>query len=96
MKLIELLKQVEAEPTIPKREWLSNPARDGENPEDDAIIDAIQALACKELIAPDGRCNWDAIERVKNAGFHVGPGEQDSFGWLTGVIRTAKGRINYG
>ena len=28
--------------------------------------------------------------------YHIVPGERDSFGWITGVIVTPKGRIVYG
>ena len=39
------------------------------------------------LITGDGRCNWDAIAYVtKTANVKIGPGDRDSFGWLTGVI----------
>jgi len=33
---------------------------------------------------------------LKQSGFSVFRGEYDSFGWLTGIIATPKGRIQYG
>ena len=34
--------------------------------------------------------NFDNIEILKQYGFNVFPGDKDSFGWLTGCIRTKK------
>ena len=53
-------------------------------------------LAESLLINESGHCNWDNIETLKNAGYYVGPGEKDRFGWLTGIIGTSKGDIVYG
>ena len=56
----------------------------------------VENLIYELLIAPGGRCNWDNITQVRNAGFRVYAGEQDSFGWLTGCVQTGKGIIVYG
>ena len=55
------------------------------------------AAKCNDLLIDDsGRCNWTVIEELQERGFDVGPGEQDRFGWLTGIVNTAKGTIVYG
>lgn len=56
----------------------------------------IESMCCDLLITPDGKCNWDAIDELRKRGFYVGPGEKDSFGWLTAVLVTSKGNIVYG
>jgi hypothetical protein len=38
------------------------------------------------LLVPEGKPDWRNIERLKAFGFQVSPGEEDSFGWLTGVL----------
>ena len=58
--------------------------------------DEVEGLCCNHLIASGGRCDWDNIRKVRNAGFRVYAGEQDSFGWLTGCVETSKGIIVYG
>lgn len=60
------------------------------------LVQEIQALACGELIASNGECNWPNIKALRDAGFNVRKGESDSFGWLSGVIPTRKGLIVYG
>ena len=63
----------------------------------DLLIDfATTVLADALLITSEGKCDWKNIDTVIEAGFDVFAGEQDSFGWLTGCIRTKKGIIVYG
>jgi len=59
-------------------------------------VNYISILCCELLIKPNGKCDWNTIEEISRRGFYVGPGEQDSFGWLTGLISTSKGSIVYG
>ena len=40
--------------------------------------------------------NYTNINVMKSAGFNVYTGEADSFGWLTGVIRTKRGELVFG
>jgi hypothetical protein len=61
----------------------------------DVVQDVIQ-LADECLIGNHGQCDWDNINKVKQAGFNVRAGEQDSFGWLSGLITTSKGDVVYG
>lgn len=49
-----------------------------------------------ELITIRGGCNWKAMAGLEKHGYRIFPGEQDSFGWLTGCIRTPKGVLVYG
>lgn len=53
---------------------------------DEAIHDEIESLCC-ELFVKGGRPDYDSIRKFKAmSGYSVGPGERDSFGWLTGVV----------
>jgi hypothetical protein len=45
------------------------------------------SMACDLLIDNEGHCNWDNINEVRNAGYRVFAGDQDSFGWLVGCIQ---------
>jgi hypothetical protein len=60
------------------------------------LVQEAVGLACEVLITSKGECDWTNISFLKRAGFNVTPGDKDSFGWLTGVIHTKKGTINYG
>ena len=59
-------------------------------------LNKILSLADGLLISSKGGCDWDNISILQTKGYCVGPGEKDSFGWLTGVIETSKGKIVYG
>ena len=62
-----------------------------------AELDAIAEYAESTLVTPGGNPNYDAMEELKEAtGCKVTKGESDSFGWLTGVINTPKGKYVYG
>jgi len=63
---------------------------------DTECLHTILKLADSVLITPNGGCDWANIQMLEVAGFNVRAGEQDSFGWLTGVIRTKAGEIVYG
>ena len=58
--------------------------------------DEVEVLAIEALITSGGRCNWLNIFDIRERGYNVYPGERDSFGWVTGCIRTSKGIIVYG
>ncbi len=58
--------------------------------------DEIRAEASKVLILADGSCNVTNIVALRKHGYDVFPGEEDSFGWLTGCIQTSKGILVYG
>ena len=64
--------------------------------EEYAFVRDIENLADKTLIDINGKSCFDVISTLKENGFHVFPGEVDSFGWLSGCIQTKKGVIVYG
>lgn len=54
---------------------------------DEAIHDEIEDLAGSLFTCNGGRPNYKVIKEFEHmSGYEVGPGESDSFGWLTGVI----------
>jgi len=57
------------------------------------IYSTISILSDRVLITHNGRPAFDAMTAMRKHGFRVGPGEQDSFGWVTGVIYTKVGNI---
>ena len=64
---------------------------------DDDINSELEELACGAFIHDSGKCNYRNMSIFHVAtGWAIGPGEQDSFGWLTGVIYTPKGKFVYG
>lgn len=91
LTLIDELRQLE-QSDLPQRTYLT----DGDPDALDSRISAIVDLADIMLITNSGGCDWTNIEALRNAGFNVTAGERDSFGWLSGVIHTSKGRIVYG
>ena len=59
---------------------------------DESIRDEIESLCCKLFIGTNGDPNMSNIQifnDVLQSDYYVGPGEQDGFGWLTGVITTS-------
>ena len=62
----------------------------------DRKINRISIMLDELLISSDGKCMWDNIDILKASGYYVGPGEQDRFGWVTGILGTKKGDIVFG
>lgn len=61
------------------------------------IAEAAEEFACEELITECGDCNWLRIrELVKKRGYCIYPGDEDSFGWLTGCIEKDGKVLVYG
>ena len=54
------------------------------------------SMCCEYLIGPNGTCNWDNINILKNHGYHVYAYEKDSFGWLIGAISKNGKKLLYG
>jgi hypothetical protein len=90
-KLVELLKALEADETIEPCQHLTDGGRGVNN-----LIDEIEDEACVQLILSTGQPNFQAHRQLELSGYKVFAEEKDSFGWLTGCIRTAKGIIVYG
>lgn len=91
-ELVKVLKQIESEDKILKAKYLTDGRIDKRHP----LINKADTLACEKLITDSGSCNWNNIKSLKEQGYNVFAGEKDSFGWLTGCIRTSKGIVVYG
>lgn len=61
-----------------------------------SLVKRIELIASQVLIDEEGQNLWELHDTMAAAGFPVSCGEKDSFGWLTGVIHTKKGKIIYG
>lgn len=59
------------------------------------LINAVVYLANICLTGEDQE-SYENIEKIKQAGFDVHAGEQDRFGWLSGVIEMKTGKIVFG
>ncbi len=60
-------------------------------------IEELSAQASGIFISSEGQTEYTVFLALYSANkYRIVPGEQDSFGWLTGVIITPKGRIVYG
>lgn len=86
--LVDILRSIEASDDIPSSMYLSS--------FDHPLLEEAELIADGELITVQGRPNWDAIAVLERQGFKVTRGEHDSFGWLSGVIHTAKGKLIFG
>nr|DAY89308.1 MAG TPA: hypothetical protein [Caudoviricetes sp.] len=90
-RLVDALKVIEKVEYIEPKQYLT----DGYYSELPHLIQESIKLANESLIH-ECKPNFDNIEILKKHGFFVYPGEKDSFGWLTGCIRTKKGIIVFG
>ena len=98
-ELIEILKEIEScvdiINTVP--ETIMNDEDDSYGEEDvHPLILLVKSLADNALITKSGVCNFNNHGKLADAGFPVRCGDSDSFGWLTGLIKTSKGDIMYG
>ena len=84
-KLIQLLQEFEVS-DFPESQYIY----------EDAIPEEMAELIYAELISGQFGVNWQNVNTLHQAGYRVHAGDQDSFGWLTGVIPTKKGQIVYG
>lgn len=83
--LKETLEAIEACDDIKRSDYLDR--------YDHPLLAQAEAQADAELINDAGKPNWKAMDAL---GFKVTRGDFDSFGWLTGVIHTSKGKLVYG
>lgn len=88
-RLINALRAIEKVDYIIAEQYLTN-----NNPKE--LVKEAVNLADEFLITENGKPNLENIAYLKTHGFNVFPGETDSFGWLTGCIRTSKGVIVFG
>lgn len=91
-ELIWTLTAIDGNPVIEEKKHLTDGYHDKLHP----TIQLAVSRANELLITDTGTCNWNNINILKESGYNVFPGEQDSFGWLIGCIRTKKGIIAYG
>ena len=59
---------------------------------DKDVRDKIDSICCDLFVDTNGdpdRVNIHIFNDILQSDYYVGPGEQDSFGWLTGVIATS-------
>lgn len=74
-------------------DWLT----DGEPSDLPEYIQQVLAACDAVLIRSGGYPAYDAHrELLALTGCQVRPGEQDSFGWLTGVLCTPSGKVMFG
>lgn len=91
-KLIDKLISIEKNKDIIYKSYLTN----GRHDDLPSIIQDVKVLAEEYLITSQGHPNFENINILKENGYNVYPGEKDSFGWLTGCIKTSKGVIVFG
>ena len=60
------------------------------------LLEELDSTLSAFLIDKNGRPDYDAHHAIAAFGYRVGPGETDSFGWLTGILYTKVGKIVYG
>lgn len=83
--IIQLLKEIDTDNSIE----ITNNIYTVTHP----LISAVIYLANKYLTGDD---NYYPMKYIKDAGFDIYPGEQDSFGWLIGCIKLKRGIIVFG
>lgn len=92
MNILITLKAIEACDDIKRADCLTGGYQDELHP----LLQQAVNEADSELIDSRGGCNFKNHNVLRDHGFPVRCGERDSFGWLSGVIRTKKGDIVYG
>lgn len=90
-ELIESIKIMEERDEVKSKEYLT----DGYHSKLHPLIQNAVNLANEKLIE-DGMPNFKNIDLLKQEGYDIYPGEVDSFGWVTGCIKTSKGIIVFG
>lgn len=83
--IILLLKEIEKDVSIEK---MNNVYLEGH-----PLVYCVAYLANLYLTGDD---RLENMEYIRKKGFHIFPGEQDRFGWLTGCIQLKNGIIIFG
>lgn len=60
------------------------------------LLGDLVSQLCGYMIRSDGTVNKSLVSALKQCGYQVTAGEQDSFGWLSGVVHTRVGRVVFG
>lgn len=91
-EFIEVLRKIESDDSIKYKKYLTN----GYHDKLPKLIKKVVNDADKLLITKVGAPDFSRIKILKDNGFDVFAGEKDSFGWLSGCIKTKKGIIVFG
>ena len=101
-KLVEVMRKVEDLPytkqLLEKADgevvWMTDTEHQKGSPEEfSSLIEEWEQLAETALITPEGKPHYAVFNRLKDHGYLVAPGETDSFGWLSGIVK--KGCLRY-
>jgi len=93
-KIIETISALEK--TFEPNEYIRGEHNSDEERE---LYDMIGGICNVLFITDEGRPNHETMNNFSEyapEGWHIGPGETDSFGWLTAIIHTPHGRFVYG
>jgi hypothetical protein len=100
MELIDSIKVIVEHPTLTdfnESMWLTDSDTLKSFPDDfqDAVL-GLTVVCNAYLITDSGGLETKYTEALRAVGCRVGPGEQDSFGLLTAILYTPKGKVLFG
>lgn len=100
MELNDSIKAVVEHPTLTdfnESVWLTDSDTLESFPIDlQTSVEALTVVCDAYLITDSGGLETKHTEALKAVGCRVGPGEQDSFGLLTAILYTPKGKVLFG
>lgn len=85
-RLFAILREIESNDEIQVTDRLDDVMLERLHPGIGELIETV-------FITPGGNANYGMVNVFEDNGIKVGPGEVDSFGWVTGLIQTQKGTI---
>ncbi|MFT2721690.1 hypothetical protein ACMT4L_16995 [Deinococcus sp. A31D244] len=86
-----------ADRTSPHARTSADYLTDGAHDELPEYIQQVISMCEEVLITSAGKPAYDAHRELQAlTACHVGPGERDSFGWLTAVLHTPGGMVVFG
>lgn len=98
--ILKTLTAVEADPALVGKEpseFITGTAAMDSYPEPTKQqLEGLVSQLCCYMIRSDGTVNKSLVSALKQCGYQVTAGEQDSFGWLSGVVHTKVGRVVFG
>ena len=100
MELIDSIKVVVEHPSLTdfnESVWLTDTDTMKSIPIDlQVVVEGLTALCEAYLITDSGGLETKHTEALRAVGCRVGPGEQDSFGLLSAILYTPKGKVLFG
>ena len=82
---------------VTERGFIGDVAEEAIKPLVDDVVELADMLLIVGTGPSAGGCRWDRHNELNRRwGYRVGPGEQDSFGWLSGIIHGRNFKIVYG